>query len=675
MLRLSAVAFGAALLLNSTSSLAMETAPDAALTIPTIQQLAAFDELSGFAVSPDGKHMAALRGQGEERVALIFDATDLSKAPRVLGSSLMKIQGVSFVKDDVVAISAWQPFDFGEVKTFTGKLFLISVDGGAWRDPLTVIPTRSDSEREQLDRSSANILDRLPNDPDSVLLSVRGDIYKYNVHTHRTERVLRSGERVVGYETDLNGDIRARVLSDRDGEGLYISTEFRNSAGGWDEHIRTHIKDREVFAVAGFTADPNIAYVISNRNRDKAAIFEYNINTRTIGDVVFEHPLFEATGVSVWDVPGTSSYGEIASFSYDALRSESYALLPDLAQLRENIRSALNVKSSSVSVIDPATGTSRTIEYDTDRYFRIVSSSRDYNTAVVWAGSANDPGAYYLLKDRTNLQKLAVPKPDLNPSVLGKTSLVYYKARDGLDIPAFVTKPSEALYGPGPYPTVIHPHGGPWSRDQMEWDSSMWIPLMVSRGYAVIQPQFRGSDGWGTHLWRAGDNEWGQKMQDDLDDATRWAAEQNIAIPNRVAMFGFSYGGYASMVAAVRPNGLYKCAIAGAGVSDLGRIRNQLFDNPYTREAQRDTVSGLSPSTVAAQTSIPILLYHGERDQTAPLEHSQWFYDAARTSGQDVKFVKLPDYGHGPAWTRAIMARQLGLIDDYLRTGCGGSGL
>lgn len=645
-----------------------------ATTAPTIEQLAAYPVMASFTVSPDGRHIAAVQSRGEERAVTIWQTSDLTKEPRNLGSRFMKIQGVQFVKSGIVAISAWQPYDSGAFKSFTGKLYMVNVDGGPWNDPLTTIQTRSESEREQLSRSSARIIDSLPNDPDNVLLSVGGDIYKYNVRLHRSERVLRSGERTNGYDTDLTGEVRARARSGRDANGLYITTDFRNAGGAWEEHQRNYVKDREVFSVAAFSKDPNIAYVVSNRGRDKAAIIEYNIATRQLGEVLFSHPLFEATGVSVWNVPG-ENFGEIASFTFDGLRSETYTVLPELEALRESISQSLGIHQTPVAVTDPATGQTQNIAYDNGKYFRIISTSRDLNTAIIWAGSANDPGAYYLLKNKTQMTVLSQPYPNINPNTLGETHFVNYAARDGLTIPAFLTKPDPSQFGPGPYPTVIMPHGGPWARDEMTFDASMWPALLVSRGYAVLQPQFRGSSGWGKVLWRAGDGEWGQKMQDDLDDGVKWALEQGIAKPHHVAMFGFSYGGYAAMVAAVRPNGLYKCAIAGAGVSDLTRIRDSLLDNPYAREAQRDTISGVSPATVANTISIPIMLYHGERDQTAPIEHSEWFVDKARSSGQDVQFNRLSDYGHGNAWTRVIMTQQLKLIDDYFKTGCGGAGL
>ena len=242
-------------------------------------------------------------------------------------------------------------------------------------------------------------------------------------------------------------------------------------------------------------------------------------------------------------------------------------------------------------------------------------------------------------------------------------------------IPAFLTRPNEQLCGPGPWPAVVHPHGGPWARDDMRFDGSMWVPLMASRCMAVLQPQYRGSDGWGRRLWTAGDAQWGGKMQDDKDDGAQWLVDQRIAIRGRIAMFGFSYGGYAAMAAAVRPEGHYKCAIAGAGVSDIRRIWSRFYTNPFFRQAQAPTVDGLNPVDQADHIQIPIMVYHGERDQTVPIEQSRWFVAKARQSNQPVEYHELADYAHGPAWTRAIMAEQLGYIDAYLKSGCGGGGL
>ncbi len=140
-------------------------------------------------------------------------------------------------------------------------------------------------------------------------------------------------------------------------------------------------------------------------------------------------------------------------------------------------------------------------------------------------------------------------------------------------------------------------------------------------------------------------------------------------------MFGFSYGGYAAFAASVRPNGLYKCAIAGAGVSDIDRIWAAFYRNAFFKDAQEGTVRGLSPLTLADKVQIPIMVYHGDRDTTVPLIQSKLFVDKAQAAGKPVEFHVLTDYDHGRAWKRSTMAEQLQLISDYFSKGCGGGGL
>jgi|JUGB01.1.fsa_nt_gi dipeptidyl aminopeptidase/acylaminoacyl peptidase len=676
---LSSTALSAVLFLAPMAGVAVAQSAPASTAhpaAPTVEQFAAFPLMSSFTVSPDGKHIAALQARGEDRVILVWDAEHLDREPTVIGSSQMKLQGVSFVKNDVLGVSLWQPYDASvgtTIKTFLGKFMLTDLQGRNWRDPINSFRPRSSDEAEFLKTQSPNVLDSLPNDPDNILIEINGDVLRLNVRTNRSERIQRSSERVVGYSTDLNGELRVRVIADRDANGFFIATQFRNASGGWEEHFRSHVKNREVFSVAGFSTDPNIAYVISNRGRDKAAVFEYNIASKTLGEAVFEHPMFEATGMDINRIKGPH-FGEVRSFTYNGPRETDFPIAAGYESLITGLSQALNVENHPLRVTDPATGATRTISYATDRYMNVTAASQDWGTVVVWAGASNDPGAFYIFRNG-QLTPLGQPNPQINPATIGKTELVYYKARDGLDIPGFLSKPPAEIYGPGPYPTVIMPHGGPWARDEMTWDYSSWRAMLTSRGYAVLQPQYRGSDGWGKRLWMAGDNEWGQKMQDDKDDGAKWLIDQGVAQQGRIAMFGFSYGGYAAMVAGIRPEGLYKCAIAGAGVSDLTKIRSSMFQNPYTREAQRDTVTGLNPITRANQIQIPMMVFTGDRDRTVTQDHSDLFVARARGSGQDVQYHLIKDYAHGPAWTRAIMAEQLGYIDDYLRTGCGGSGL
>ena len=654
-------------------------------TAPSIEQLAAFPAFSSFTLSPDGKHIAALRADGENRLIAVWKADALDQAPTLIGSDKMKFTGVQFIKNDRLAVSLWQPFDLRTdrvTKTFLSKLMITDLKGKNWNEPITLPRPKSRAEELAQSRSNPTVLDTLPNDPNHILVinnigASAGDVYRVDLRNGSSSRIQMSGENVAGYVTDLNGELRARLQGNVDSVGAYVSAEFRNAeTGAWEEHFRSYVKNRDETQIVGFSSDPNIAFVRSNVGQDKASIYEYDIAARQRKEVLFQHKFFNAgrTLLNPYRSAG-EDFGEIIGVAYQGPRGNDVEWTsPELRAVDAGLRQAFGIQNRSMTLVDPATGERASVDYPVEKDFQILDFTPDYSTLLLRLDGSATPPEYYLFRNGA-LSMLAKSYPDIDPAALGSTELVYYRARDGLDIPAFLTRPNTELCGKGPWPAVVHPHGGPWSRDTMTFDGSMWVPLMASRCMAVLQPQFRGSDGWGRKLWMAGDMEWGQKMQDDKDDGAKWLVDQGIAEEGRIAMFGFSYGGYSAFAASVRPNGLYKCAIAGAGVSDIDRIWARFYTNPFFRQAQAHTVKGLSPLSEAANMKIPLMVYHGIRDQTVPVEQSQWFVSRAKSSGQPVVYHEIEDYGHGPAWTRSIMGRQLGYIEDYLLNDCGGGGL
>lgn len=655
-------------------------------SVPSIEQLAAFPAISSLSISPDGSQIAGLQANGEERVILVWKTDALDAKPTVIGAGRMKFQSVSFIKNGLLAVTLWQPYDLRTDrvnKTFISKFFITDTEGKQWKEPIT--PPRASSRSEELEQalSNATVLDVLPNDPDHILVisgsgSNSGDVYKVNVRNFSSQRIQKTEERVAGYVTDLNSELRARLRQDVDGKGAYVATEFRNPASNaWDEHFRSYVKDRDVNQVVGFADDTNIAFIQSNVGRDKTLVYEYDIAARKKKEVLFEHKFFNAGSVMVNRYKGADGvpFGAILGVGYSGPRGNEVEWTnPTFKGLEQGVRQALKIQDGDLTLLDPATGQSGTTRYDLGKAVRVSDYSADLKTFLLTISGPANPPEYHLLHNG-KLTLLAKSYPDIDPAALGNTRLVYYKARDGLDIPAFLTTPNTELCGAGPWKSVVHPHGGPWARDGMDFDGSMWVPLMASRCMAVLRPQFRGSADWGRKLWMAGDAEWGQKMQDDKDDGAQWMIDQKIALPGHIAMFGFSYGGYSAFAASVRPNGLYKCAIAGAGVSDIKKIWSRFYTNPFFRQAQAPTVAGLNPLDKAGEMKIPLMVYHGDRDRTVPIEQSEWFVNKAKGSGQPVEFHAIADYAHGPAWTRSIMADQLRLIDDYLGKGCGGGGL
>ena len=657
----------------------------AAPIAPTTEQLAAYPEYSGFTLSPDGKHIAALRSKGEERVIAVWKTDALDKAPTLIGSTRMKITGVSFIKNDRLAVSLWQPQDVRTdrvTKVFLSKLMITDLEGKEWNEPLP--QPRATSRNEELMQALSNptVLDALPNDPHHILVinnigSNAGDVYRVDLRNFSSERIQMSEERVAGYVTDLDGALRARLKQALDGKGAYVSAEFKNlKTNQWEEHFRSYVKDRDQIQIIGFANEPGIAFILSNEGQDKSVIYEYDIATRQRKELLYQHNYFNANRVLVNPYRAAGGgFGQILGVGYEGPYGNDVEWTsPAMKALDAGLSKALGINNKKLTLVDPASGQSSVVDYPTEKRYSIVDFTPDLSTVLLTVDGSSTPPEYYLFRNG-ELSLLAKSYPNIDPRSLGKTELVYYKARDGQTIPAFLTRPNAELCGAGPWPAVVHPHGGPWSRDTMGFDGSMWVPLLASRCMAVLRPQFRGSEGWGRKLWMAGDAEWGQKMQDDKDDGAQWLIDQNIAKPGRIAIFGYSYGGYAAFAAAVRAAGTYKCAIAGAGVSDIKRIWSRFYTNPFFRQAQAPTVSGLSPLDEAGNMKIPLMVYHGERDQTVPIEQSDWFVAKAKQSGQPVVYHKIADYAHGPAWTRKIMANQLAHIEDYLINDCGDKGL
>jgi dienelactone hydrolase len=666
-------------------ALAQTVAPPATIRVPTMEQLAQFPSMTGFRVSPDGKHMIAIESAGDTRNIVVWKLADLSAKPTVIGAKNMLISSASFLKNDMLVVNLSQPYDYrGDrlVKTFISKLLFTDLEGKNWIEPMASVEiARTSDAKVQAALANPAVLSRMPTDPDHIVLESdsRGDtrdVFRYNVRTGAATRLMRLGESDGSVWVNDAGVPWAKSRGGSDGKGAFIAIDFRSTKGEWEEHFRSYVKDRDVVDVIAPGGKPNIAIIKSNVGQEFSAIYEYDIAEKKTASKLFEHKFFDATGVrSLDNDDGTPGPDGSDGFVYAGLfGSDSHWERPEIDAVILGVAQALGIKQTNQKLM-AVSGSSQAEVRASDgvsvRLMRRIPGEAP--TYLFRVSGLTYPTEHYLLQ-KQNLRLLAKEYPAIDRAALGTARFVYYPARDGLNIPAYLTVPNEKLCGPGPYAAVVHPHGGPWGRDAMEFESS-WVPLLVTQCRVVLQPQFRGSADWGRTLWLAGDREWGQKMQDDKDDGAKWLVSQKLADPGRMAMFGFSYGGYAAFAAAVRPNDLYKCAIAGAGVSDIKRITARSYTNPYFKDAQESTIRGLNPLEQADKIKIPIMVYHGDRDQTVPLTQSDLFVDRAKAAGKPVEYHVLKDYAHGPAWTRQTMTQQLTIISDYLKTGCGGGGL
>jgi dipeptidyl aminopeptidase/acylaminoacyl peptidase len=231
---------------------------------------------------------------------------------------------------------------------------------------------------------------------------------------------------------------------------------------------------------------------------------------------------------------------------------------------------------------------------------------------------------------------------------------VRFKAADGLELTGYLTLPRGR--DPKKLPLVVFPHGGPAARDEPGFD--WWAQAMASRGYAVLQVNFRGSDGYGWKFLSAGFGEWGRKMQTDLSDGVRYLAGQGTIDPKRVCIVGASYGGYAALAGAALDTGVYRCAVSYGGISDMRRFNSWVGTNDgfasqryFLRFLGAESIKDpsllqVSPASHIDKVTIPVLLIHGKDDTVVPLEQSRIMADALKAAGKPVEFVTLDSTDH-----------------------------
>lgn len=291
----------------------------------------------------------------------------------------------------------------------------------------------------------------------------------------------------------------------------------------------------------------------------------------------------------------------------------------------------------------------------------IVSPPQRPASPVVLVRSFSDaqPSLYALYNTETRtLTRIARSMPGIDPRQMGRMDFVRFKARDGLTVPMYLTLPP-ARFGKSALPTVVLIHGGPWVRGTT-WGWNREAQFLASRGYLVLEPEFRGSTGYGFAHFKAGWRQWGQAMQHDVTDAVNWAVEQGLADPKRVCAAGASYGGFATLMALAREPGLFRCGISWVGVTDIELLfsaswadvsesarrygMRHMIGDPDKDAAQ---LRANSPVGNAAKITQPLLLAYGGSDLRVPIEHGRKFRDLVAKTNSNVEWIVYGDEGHG----------------------------
>lgn len=616
--------------------------------------------MTDVSMSPDGKHIAAVVPvAGGNPVIKVWETRNLSKAPKVIGSARMRFFSVGFIKNDRLSIVVNQPVSVGANSDWFNKVLFSDLEGKEFIEPMK-------GAFEVRQTAVAGLFNRMARDPDHVLMASgalfeAADIYKVNVRTGVGQRVARQGDNEGLDPAGLDNDYNFRLKSDLDIENgiYYFRTYFREANGSWTllAPLSYNSADRKSLSILRLSQDNKKLWVLTNKFSNFSAIYEFDIATQKFSDApIFANTEFDATSIRFWSNQDDEALEDdpIAAFCFAGPVPECAYSNPILRDLQSKLERQFPGKAVTLKTVKDGG-----------------------KTALVEVSAANFPTTWYVFEDGKKLTRIlgALDGVDFDPANLAPAQWVTYKARDGLEIPAIVfLPPGYDAQRDGRIPLIVMPHGGPWWRDDMTWDSAAWAPLLATRGFAVLQPQYRGSEGLGLKLWLAGDREWGAKMQDDKDDGARWLVEQGVADPDRMMMFGYSYGGFAAVAAAARSSDaskdLWQCAIAGAPAIDLERIKNDWGADRLQRQFQGRTVAGWDPMENLDKVRIPLLIFHGSYDNQADVIHSRTAAARMRqvNPGANFRYVEIAGMSHTlnkmlPAHREQFIPLMLDMLD------------
>ncbi len=642
----------------------------------SIEKLAAVPNIQSVSMSSDGRNIVAVLGKPgatEFDTSLAsWDLDNLEAGPTVTASGdKMRFIAASALKANRVFVFARQEWtgalqgcgegnSTGSTRTFVSKAYLTDT---ALKDftPAFADNTRRVGVSEQAQRclelaGSARLVNSLPLDPTKVIvaqlnpLTFNENYYLYDLADNSTELLFRAnGRNSPGLFNPRSGELLTSTRLEKTADGLEQQILIRKT-GSADfeihEALSRNIKERYTMEVVGIDEANGKFYVLTDAFSDQVQAHVYDPVARKFdAEPLVAHPTYSITSLILGSRP--SDFNKVLGYSVGGLENKTTWIDPQLRSIYEGLLNAFPGQSVSV-----------------------MNLTDDRKKILFMTESPSHPPAYHLLLDGNRVATLGRERDGIDAANIGEQRWVTYTARDGMAIPAILDLPAGWTKASGPLPTIIHPHGGPWARDFGGWDPSGWVPFLTSRGYAVLRPQYRGSAGLGRKLWLAGDAEWGQKMQDDNDDGAAWLAKEGITDPKRVAIFGYSYGGFAAAAAVVRPNSPYRCAIAGAPVTDLARLGTSWSDNRLQRIVQGTTVKGMDPMRNTDKANIPVLLYVGDRDVRTPAFHAKDFYNGVRGK-VDASFYLIPDMPHSLPWYPRHQTKTLGLIENFLNDKCG----
>jgi dipeptidyl aminopeptidase/acylaminoacyl peptidase len=626
---LAAVLLGAALALGVASGPAgaqatVEPAPLAAYgALPSLEMLE---------LSPSGQHLAFITVSGEQRTLVVLDLATRAQVGGA-GVGLAKVRDLEWVGENRVLVTTSRTESVPQVGLFNAELFtsqIYDLDRGrileVLKDTRDVFPVLF-SAATVVSGENPQVFVRAYafENPERL------DLFSVDLQTGRGRRAEVMGRNVTDFVLDPSGRSMAR-------------SEYEPVSQEWSLHLRQGGGFRETWETRAPIDIPNLIGLglngdsvivaadrpdLSQPGREDAEFFDVNLATGAWRAVRFE---FNPDGLLFHPVTN-----RLMGATRATDRGRLYAFAdPTARALWASVQGAFPGQSPV-----------------------LVSWSDDLRKAVVYTSGDQDSGSYRLVDlDAGQVTPAGGAYEAVTPDRVAPVRPVSYAAADGLEIHGYLTTPP-GVQDPRGLPLVVLAHGGPASHDVLGFD--WWAQALASRGYAVLQPNFRGSTGYGDAFREAGYGEWGRKMQTDLSDGVRHLAQQGVIDPQRVCIVGASYGGYAALAGPTLDRGVYRCAVSVAGVADLRRMvedeasQGSRRDNTTTRYWNRfmgaerlgdRSLDDLSPARLAAQADAPILLIHGRDDSVVPIVQSEIMAAALRRAGKPVEFIQLDGEDH-----------------------------
>ncbi|MFH0893643.1 MAG: S9 family peptidase [Bacteroidota bacterium] len=473
-----------------------------------------------------------------------------------------------------------------------------------------------------------DLIDDLENNPSEIIISMNKrnpqvfDPFRLNIETGEMKMIAENPGNISGWITDHDGKLRVATATD----GVNASILYREKETDKFKVVLT-TNFKESVSPYVFMADNKNMIAVSNLGRDKAAVVEFDIANGKEVKVLYENKDYDVSGIGFSKKDKKLLYANFVSW-----KDEKYFFDKDAEAMYKKLDEKL-----PGHVVYAASWTK-----DEQKYM-----IRSYND--------RSKGAYYIYDKKSGkLDSIHTVAPWIVENDMAEMKPITYKTRDGLTINGYLTLPVGR--DPKNLPVVVNPHGGPWARD--EWGFNPEIQFLANRGYAVFQMNFRGSTGYGKKFFEASFKQWGLKMQNDISDGVQWLIDQGYADPKRVAIYGGSYGGYATLAGITMTPDLYACAIDYVGVSNLFTFMSTI--PPYWKpmldmfyemvgDPKKDSVQmhNTSPVFFADKIKCPLFIAQGANDPRVNKAEADQMVAALKKRGVAVEYMVKDNEGHG----------------------------